>query len=120
MVEKQVLSNAMHVELALPKEGFSQPFISDIKGVCERFRSLKEGYVLLKKSGDEVSLFFCFLFDEGGQNAAGGAAIEMLAENILGLFKDNMAIDVVSLNGKERLTDSVRSVTSPFFRRDVT
>lgn len=116
MVEKQVLSNAMHVELALPKEGFSQSFISDIKAICEKFQSLKEGYVLLKKSGDDVSLLFCFLFDAGGQGAAEGAAIEMLAENILGLFKDKMAIDVVSLNGKERLAESVRSVTSPFFR----
>lgn len=120
MVEKRVLSNAMPVELALPKEGFSHSFISDISSACEKFQPLKEGFVLLKKSEDEVSLLFCFLFEEGQQSAAEDAVIEALAESILGLLDGNMAIDIVSLNGKERLAESVRSVTSPFFRRDIT
>ncbi len=117
MLEKQALEMPSTIELALPSVGFSQAFISDVRGLCAEYEKLIEGYILLKKSDDDVSLLFCLLFEIDTDAVVIETSVARLAQSILDLFTDKMAIDVICLNGNKKLTNTVRSITAPFYIR---
>jgi len=62
MLEVKTLAESTQVELALPDSGFSKIFIDSLFNICLKYESLHEGYLVLKKQEEEVSLLFGLLF----------------------------------------------------------
>ena len=115
MVEKKVIADSVAIELAVPGSGFSKDFVSALKDICSGHSALAEGYVLLKRSDDEVSLLLCFLCQNTFDSGEIDALMSRLTEEVVTLFSESMAIEVVCLNGQEKLTKAVRNTTGPFF-----
>lgn len=116
VVEKRVIAESMAIELAVPDGGFSKDFVSSLTEICAGYSFLDEGYVLLKRSGGEVSLFLCFMCKSGFGADEIDTALGRLTEDVVSLFSESMAIEVVCLNGQQKLTEAVRKTAAPFFR----
>lgn len=112
MVEKNILEASTEVSLALPDNGFSVDVLNALSQACSKYEQLSEGYLVLKKEGDNANLFFGFLFD-GVENVG---LMEQIMEDISELFSEDVAFEGVYLNENRKLVDAMRSMTSPFYK----
>jgi len=117
MSSQEILSETKEVELALPENGFSSDFLNDLVNFCALQGKLMEAYITMKKNDEDISLFFSFLFESEVSKEDQNNSVGKIMEKIILLFKDQVSIDAVSLNGKEQLIAVLRSVTAPYFKR---
>lgn len=112
-----MLNKSAQIEIALPENGFSRDFINALSDLCLKIDDLSESYLVLKKTDDDVSLLFGFLFEEDIASAVIESSMKNIMENILDLFSDDMPIDGIYLNDNDQLHKAMQSITSPFFKR---
>jgi hypothetical protein len=117
MIERITLDSSMTIELAMPKGGFSDDFLSAVREKLAKCEGLDFAYVLLKKvEQDDSAIFFCFMFRDGVGPAIAESRIASSMGDISSLFADKVALDAVCLNGRADLLTAVQSVGEPAFR----
>lgn len=112
MVEKTLLNASAGITLIMPKNGFSKDVLDALCDVCVKYRSLLKGYLVLKQEGDRAVLFFGFLFN----HAEECEVLEQIVTEVSWLFSEDVKFECVCLNGKNKLIDAIRSMTSPFYQ----
>lgn len=113
MVEKNVLEKSTEISLGLPESGFSKDVLDAVAQLCSEYESVSASYLVLKKVGDDVTLFFGFILDDNGSDMVIGQMMEKITE----LFSGDLYLEGVCLNENKKLAEAMKSVTSPFYRR---
>ncbi len=62
MLKKEKLNKSTEIDLAIPDSGFSPDFIDALSSICLNYDGVFEGYLVLKKEDDDVSLLLGLLF----------------------------------------------------------
>lgn len=115
MLEKIILNKSTEVDLALPDDGFSPDFISALSGVCSENKSLSEGYLVLKKEGEDISLLLGLVFFDHIPNEQQEASLEDIMTKTADLFSDEISIEAICLNNNTQLKQAITSMDSLFY-----
>jgi hypothetical protein len=118
MLEKKELSSSTELEIAIPESGFSTELIEALYSICTKQKNLLEGYLVLKKVDEDVSLLLGLLFSDTNSINQQEQAIQMIVLEVADLFSDDLTVDAICLNQHNQLKQSIMSATSPFYKRD--
>ena len=115
MLEKKKLTESTEIELALPENGFSSDFVDALSDICSKHDVLTEGYLVLKKENEDVSLLLGLLFFDNYPLNKQEQDIQNIMQEVTDLFSDEMIVEAISLNNNRQLNRTMKSIGSPFY-----